>query len=71
MRTLEHLYKHYDLGFFGDWTFFQVTDSNYLKWLAEESENIYEKIYDIHHYVFLTSNNVVEMLSTDPPSLIS
>ena len=44
-RTLEHLYKHYDPDFYGDWTLFQVTDSNYLKWLAEESTNIY-RLYE-------------------------
>lgn len=70
-RTLEHLYKHYDPDFYGDWTLFQVTDSNYLKWLAEESTNIYETVYNIQHYAFLTSHDVIEVLSTDPPTLIS
>ncbi len=71
LKTLDHLYKHYDTNYFGEWTLFRVTDSNYLEWLAEEADNIYEKIYDIHHYVFLTSHDVVEVLSTEPPSLIS
>ncbi|TCI72864.1 MULTISPECIES: hypothetical protein [unclassified Exiguobacterium] len=70
-KTLEQLYKNYGPDFFRNWTLFNVTDSNYVKWLAEESTNIYEEIYDIHHYVFLTSNDVIEVLSTDPPSLIS
>lgn len=69
-RTLKHLSKHYNPDYFGDWTLFQVTDSSYLKWLVEESENIYETVYDIKHYVFLTSNDVVEVLSTEPPILI-
>ena len=71
IRTLEHLYKHHDPDFFGDWTLFQVTDSSYLKWLAEESTNIYETVYNIQHYVFLTSHDVIEVLSTEPPTLIS
>lgn len=71
IKTLEHLYKHDDPDFFGDWTLFQVTDSSYLKWLAEESTNIYEMVYNIQHYVFLTSNDVIEVLSTEPPTLIS
>lgn len=71
IRTLEHLYKHYDTDFFSNWTLFQVTDSSYLKWLAEESTNIYETVYNIQHYVFLTSNDVIEVLSTEPPTLIS
>ncbi|MFK3987236.1 MULTISPECIES: hypothetical protein [Exiguobacterium] len=70
-KTLKHLYKHYDPDFFSDWTLFKVSDSSYLKWLAEESENIYETVYDIQHYVFLTSNDVVEVISTEPPILIS
>lgn len=61
LRTLEHLHKHDGVDFFGDWTLFQVTDSNYLKWIAEESENMYEKIYDIQHYVFLTSHDVIRV----------
>ena len=70
-RTLKHLYQHVDPDYFDDWTLFQVTDSSYLKWFAEESENIYETVYDIQHFVFLTSHDVVEVLSTEPPILIS
>lgn len=70
LKSLNRLFNHYEADFIGDWTLFQVTDSSYLKWLAEESDTSYETVYTIQHYVFLTSNDVVEVLSTEPPILI-
>lgn len=47
---------------------FLIEDSDYLKWFYEESENSYNDD-EVTHYIFLTSNDVIDVLSTYPPKV--
>lgn len=69
MRTLEHLHQHYAHLEYGNWTLFKMKNSSYLEWFAQESLERYEGMGEVEHYVFLTSNDVIEVLSADPPTI--
>ncbi|WP_214874772.1 hypothetical protein [Exiguobacterium sp. CH10] len=69
IRMLEHLDKHYAHLEYGNWTLFKMKKSSYLEWFAQESFERYEGMGEVEHYVFLTSNDVIEVLSADPPTI--
>lgn len=69
MRMLEHLHQHYSHLEYGNWTLFKMKNSSYLEWFAQESLERYEVMGEVEHYVFLTSNDVIEVLSADPPTI--
>ncbi|WP_214484769.1 hypothetical protein [Bacillus sp. SM2101] len=64
---LDYLHQKYEEPFYCEWSLFKVKKSNYLSKFLEESSGIYESS-SVTHYVFLTSNDVIEVLSTYPPS---
>ena len=69
LRMLEHLDRYYAHLEYGNWTVFKMKNSSYLEWFAQESLERYEGIVEVEHYVFLTSNDVIEVLSADSPTI--
>lgn len=69
LRMLEHLDRYYAHLEYGNWTLFKMKNSSYLEWFAQESLERYEGMGEVEHYVFLTSNDVIEVLSADPPAI--
>lgn len=69
LRILEHLDRYYAHLEYGNWTLFKMKNSSYLEWFAQESFERYEGMGEVEHYVFLTSNDVIEVLSADPPTI--
>lgn len=71
LRTPTYLSEKYGKEVLGDYPFFIVEDSNYLKWFHHESSNIHENYGNHHvsHYVFVTSNYVIDILSSYPPEV--
>ncbi|ACQ70066.1 hypothetical protein [Exiguobacterium sp. AT1b] len=69
LRMLEHLDRYYAHLEYGNWTLFKMKNSSYLEWFAQESLERYEGMGEVEHYVFLTSNDVIEVLSADPPTV--
>lgn len=47
---------------------FKVVKSEYLEWFGQETYNMYND-YSIVHYVFLTCNDILEVLSTYEPQI--
>lgn len=68
LKTLDFLDQHYGHDFYSSWPLFKVKNSEYLNWFLKESSGIYE-LGEIEHYVFITPNDVVEVLSTYAPSV--
>ena len=66
-KTLSFLEETYGTDFYSDWSFFIVNHSEYIDWSNEESISIDEK--GMKDYVFLTPDDVIEILSTYPPSI--
>jgi len=48
---------------------FIVENSSYIEWFNLQSYDIY-KNYDPKHYIFLTPNDIVEVVSNYPPKII-
>lgn len=69
LRMLEYLSENYDSQFYAEWTLFKIKNSSYLKWFHNESAGVH-KNEDVCHYVLLTSNDVVDILSIYEPNVV-
>jgi len=70
-RTIEILKKQKGPDFVDSWSLFEVEDSDYLRWVQEESHGVYED-YDgpkIKHYVFMGTNIIFEILMYESDEL--
>lgn len=66
LKTINFLDKKYGTEFYAKWTFFKVSNSSYLEWIHQETYDMYTS-YNVEHYVFLTPDDIVEILSTYEP----
>jgi len=51
-----------------DWSFFKVTNSNYLKWLSEKSCGV-SNIYDFIHFVIVDTDKIIEVIYLCDPEV--
>ncbi|WP_427340828.1 hypothetical protein [Caloranaerobacter sp. DY30410] len=68
LRKFKYLGDTYGDKFYSNWSFFQVKNSEYIQWFNEENFGIHQN-EDIRHYVFITVNDVVEILSVYEPKI--
>lgn len=68
IKTINFLDEKYGTDFYAKWTFFKVANSSYVEWFNQETYNMYVT-YDVKHYVFLTPDDVIEILSTYEPNM--
>jgi hypothetical protein len=68
LKMLKFLTEKYGKEFYAEWSFFKVINSTYIEWFNQETYNMYSD-YNIEHYVFLTCDDVVEVLSTYEPQI--
>ena len=68
LRTIDYLHKNYSPDFYGEWSLFKVENSQYLRWFNEESLGVYQD-QNIEHYVFYTSDVIIEVLSPYSPEI--
>ncbi len=54
---------------YGNWTFFTVTNSAYLKWLAEETYD-YAEEFELIHYFFLCEDTIIDIIARIKPRVI-
>jgi hypothetical protein len=66
LKTVWRLGDKYGKNFYGDWTFFKITNSKYLSWLYEESVGMYESLTFIH-FSFITPNAILDVVATYEP----
>lgn len=64
-KMLHDLQNQYDTT---EWSLFNLENSEYIQWFLSQSGKIYSE-KEINHYVFLTSDDVIEVLSTYKPSV--
>jgi hypothetical protein len=67
---LDSLEKTYTKKFYSDWSLFIVKDSEFLKWFNDESYNIYAA-YQINHFVIISGSDIIDILSTYEPEIIT
>lgn len=65
-NTISTLDEEYGTNFYGDWTFFKVMDSSYLKWLSEESCTISDS-RNLKHFSFVAVNSILDVVTNYEP----
>lgn len=68
LKLLNTLSKNYGDSFYKEWSIFKVEFSEYTKWLNEETYGMYEN-YEIEHHVYITSNDILEIVTAHEPIL--
>ena len=68
LKTLNELEQKYGKDYYSKWSFFKVSNSPYKRWLNDESYDIYAE-YNLEHYVFLTTEDIFEVISTYSPDI--
>lgn len=68
LRTINHIRETYGREMF-EHPLFIVENSSYIEWFNLQSYDIY-KNYDPKHYIFLTPNDIVEVISNYPPKIM-
>jgi hypothetical protein len=67
-HTMKKLNDAHGSDLYGNWTFFKVTNSLYLKWLFEESYEVSEILYGpLTHYSFLAGNVIIDVADSVGP----
>jgi hypothetical protein len=67
-QRLELLHARYGKEFFDTWTFFKVNNSEYSKWLSEQSDTISDS-YQLRHFAFVCANSIVDVFSSYEPEI--
>lgn len=65
---MDFLTNKYGADFLGEHYVYMVENSKFLSWFNEESYNIVSG-YAVNHYAFLTSNDIVDVLTTYAPKI--
>jgi hypothetical protein len=52
-----------------DWPLFKIENSDYLKWIEEESEGLYEG-WGLQHFCIITDDEIFDIISTYEPDII-
>lgn len=60
--------ERYGSAFYGDWTFFKVSNSSYAHWLSEQSSGIND-IKSLVHFAFISMETIVDVLSIQEPTV--
>lgn len=68
LKTLDDLHEKHGEAFYVGWSLFNVENSGYLQWFQQESLMVYES-QNIEHYVFYTTEDVIEILSFCQPKI--
>lgn len=66
LKTINELDKKYGTDFYKNQSYFIIENSRYVNKFNKETYNIYNN-FKILHYVFLLSDDVIDILSAFPP----
>ncbi len=58
----------YGDDFYSNWSFFKITDSDYLKWLSDKSCTVSDTL-SFQHYCIIGGDEVVDVLSQKEPEV--
>ncbi len=68
-KTLHYLRDNYEPLFYENEWLYEVKNSQYLKWLEEESGGLYTRDM-VRHFAFYTQQEIIEVLSSSPPKIM-
>ncbi|MBI9048823.1 MAG: hypothetical protein JEZ00_05375 [Anaerolineaceae bacterium] len=66
---LEILDKTYGMEFFTKWSFFKVKNSDYIKWLSEQSCGIWDS-KTITHFSIMGGESIVDVIANYDPIVV-
>lgn len=66
LKTIALLDKKYGKNFYGNWTFFKITNSLYLQLLSEDSFTIADS-RSLIHFSLIDANSIVDIIATCEP----
>ncbi len=62
------LSSRYGDDFYNNWSFFKVTNSNYLQWLSEKSRT-YSDYFPFQHFCIIGGNEIIDVLAQKEPEV--
>jgi len=66
LLTVSNLDKVYGDKFYGEWTFFKIKNSEYLKWISVQSYSSSD-FFNFTHFCFLATDSVVDVVTNYEP----
>lgn len=69
LSTISYLNEKYGDQFYAEWTFFKVENSEYLKFLSEQSGRISDS-YGVKKYSIITDEDSLDIVSTYEPKFL-
>jgi len=67
-KLIYDLNQKYGKNFCDEWAFFKVDNSNYIKWLSEQSCGIYDDVPFVH-YSLITTNSILDLIDQWEPKI--
>lgn len=67
--TIDSLDDRYGANFYVNWAFFKIKNSQYLKWMNEQSYGISEE-RNFMHFCFLAVDSIVDVIANYEPEVI-
>lgn len=68
LLTMSDLSERYGSAFYGDWTFFKVENSLFIKWLLEQSDGL-DNREKLLHFSFVAGNSIEDVIATYEPKI--
>jgi hypothetical protein len=67
IRLLLDLSQKYGTEFISRYTFFEIKNSNYIRWLFRESNQLAKNIENCLHFVIVSCDEICDIISFDKP----
>jgi hypothetical protein len=68
LLTIAYLNKNYEGNFYSEWTFFKIENSEYLKWISEQSYGISDDCRLVH-FCILTDDEIFDFVASSEPKV--
>lgn len=68
LQTIGYLNENYGGDFYSTWSLFKVENSEYLKWLSEQSGGLSD-FYKMIHFCIITDDEIFDFVASDEPKV--
>ena len=68
LATINFLDNQYGPEFYANWTFFKIENSNYLKWLSDQSYGISDDC-NLTHFCILAVDSMIDIINNYDPTI--
>jgi hypothetical protein len=67
-KMLNDIDKKYGTKFYSEWTLFKVTNSEYLKWISNQSFGI-AKSENLTHFIIVAIDSIIDIIAAYEPKI--